>query len=180
MSTKPIQEFIIRSEKNLRIAVAVAETWPKARSQLVSGFLNRLDARLKRKLKGWELWREHEFFNDMWAGYWVAKPAWEDRYWIGFECGRMDIGIARITDNTRKHPLSPELLAAAQTIHPSAKSSPWWEAWVTLRSPAPDWRKPDVMWRMHKDAEFLTDVADQLLEIVEVSEHIIDRLVRKK
>ena len=36
------------------------------------------------------------------------------------------------------------------------------------------------LWRMYKDAEFVTDLADQLLGIVEVSEHIIDRLVRKK
>ena len=49
-----------------------------------------------------------------------------------------------------------------------------------LRSPAPDWSKPDVLWRMHKDPEFVTDLANQLLEIAEVSEHIIDRLVRKK
>jgi hypothetical protein len=184
MSTKPIQEFIIQSEENLRIAAAVAETWPEARSQLVSAFLDRLDTRLKGKLKGWETFRQHDFFNDYWAGYYVAKPAWGKVYGIGFECikhgGTMDLGISRGTNNTQKQPLSPELLDAVQSIHPSAKSHPWWEAFVTLRSPAPDWRKPDVLWRMHKDAEFLTDVADQLVEIAEVSEHVIDRLVRKK
>jgi hypothetical protein len=184
MSTKPIQEFIIQSKENLRIAAAVAETWPEARSQLVSAFLDRLDTRLKGKLKEWETFRQHDFFNDHWAGYYVAKPAWGKVYAIGFECvqhgGTMYLGISRKTNDTRKQPLSPELLGAVKTIHPSAKSHPWYEAFVTLRSPAPDWRKPDVLWRMHKDTEFLTNVADQLLELAKVSGHIIDRLVRNK
>lgn len=43
-----------------------------------------------------------------------------------------------------------------------------------------DWRKPEALWRMHKDPAFLTDVADQLMEILEVSEPVIDKLTRKQ
>jgi hypothetical protein len=74
-----------------------------------------------------------------------------------------------------------ELLTALQTIHPSAKSHPGWR-WVyaMLRSPEPDWSKPDVLWRMHNDPKFVTDFANELLAIAKVTEHIIDRLVRNK
>jgi hypothetical protein len=49
-----------------------------------------------------------------------------------------------------------------------------------MQSPAADWRKPEVLWRIHKDKSFLDDVAEQLLGVAEVSESIIDRLARKK
>ena len=54
MKTDPIQDYILKSEQNLRIAAAVGEAWPDAREKLVSAFLDRLDTRLKRKLKGWK------------------------------------------------------------------------------------------------------------------------------
>jgi len=57
MKTEPIQDYILKSEQNLRIAAAVAEGWPDAREKLVSAFLDRLDMRLKRKLKGWKFGR---------------------------------------------------------------------------------------------------------------------------
>jgi hypothetical protein len=49
-----------------------------------------------------------------------------------------------------------------------------------MPSPAPDWRKPEVLWRIHTDPKFLTDVADQLFEIAEVSAPIIDELAKKR
>lgn len=91
----------------------------------------------------------------------------------------MVFGIVRGNADTRKQPLCEELLNAVQKKHPSVKSNSWWEARVVMRSPAPDWRKPEVLWRLHKDGNFLTEVAQQLLEIVGVSELIIDRLSRK-
>ena len=91
----------------------------------------------------------------------------------------MIIGVGRITNDTRKVPLHPPLLSAVQKILPSAKSHAWWEARVTMHTPAADWRKPEVLWRMHTDGRFLGEVAEQLLAIVKVSERIIDRLPRK-
>jgi hypothetical protein len=183
VSTKSIQKFILQSEGNFRIAAAVAEAWREARRQLMSSFLDRLETRLTTKLKGWKSWRDPNFFKTS-AGYYIAKPEWEESYWIGFECwpdgSRIDIGISWETDNVRKQAVA-ELLTALQTIYPSAKSTLGY-GWVyaMLRSPASDWSKPDVLWQMHKDPEFVTDLANQLLAIAKVSEHIIDRLVRNK
>ena len=185
MNTKSIQKFILQSEGNFHIAAAVAEAWPEAKTQLMSSFLDSLEILLMGKLKGWKPQRDSNFFKAT-AGYYITKPKWGESYWIGFECypdgSRVDIGITWETDNTRKQALA-ELLTALQRIYPSAKiwSNPrlkW--VYAMLRSPAPDWSKPDVLWRMHKDPEFVTDLANQLLEIAKVSEHIINRLVRKK
>ena len=37
MKTDPIEDYILKSEHNLRIAAAVGEAWPDARERLVSG-----------------------------------------------------------------------------------------------------------------------------------------------
>ena len=69
MKTDPIQDYILKSEQNLRIAASVGEAWLDAREKLVSTFLDRLETRLKRKLKGWEFTRDGRFFVDGYPGY---------------------------------------------------------------------------------------------------------------
>ena len=183
MKSDTIEDYILKSERNLGVAAAVATAWPEARAKLISTFLGRLASRLKKKLKGWnyEQW-DGRFFLDPHPGFSIWKPSWK-LHAIAlqpFQYGvRMDIGVIRTTDNTQKLPLHESLLSAVQKILPSAKSNPWWEAWVPMHSPATDWRKPEVLWRIHKDPAFLTHVANQLLEIAEVSAPIIDGLARK-
>jgi hypothetical protein len=71
-------------------------------------------------------------------------------------------------------------LTAIGKPYPSAIAGKWWEAKMTMRSPAADWQQPDVLWRMHKDRSFLENVAEQLLEVARISEPIVDRLVQRK
>ena len=184
MKSDAIQDFILKTEQNLRLASAVGDAWPKARGRLVSDFLDRLDSRLKKELRGWESEQQGKsFFIDAYAGYYIWKPRWEQLS-VGLQCNyhgeQMVIGVARSTDNSRKQPRCPQLLDVAQKINPSATSTTWWEARIILQSPAVDWRKPEVLWQMHKDPQFLADVADQLLEIAEACSPIIDRWTRKK
>src|SRR5262249_7088372 len=153
----------LQSEGNFRIAAAVAEALREARRQLMSSFLDRLETRLMKKLKGWKPWRDSNFFKAT-AGYYITKTKWRERYWIGFECypdgSRIDIGISWEIDNIRKQGLA-ELLTALQGIYPSAKYIPAYD-WVFARldSPERDWSKPDVLWRMHKDPTFVIDLAN--------------------
>ena len=70
----------------------------------------------------------------------------------------MDIGVIRDTSNRKVLPMNPLLLSAVQEIHESAKSTSWWEARVVMHTPEPSWRKPEALWRMHTDAEFLKSV----------------------
>lgn len=184
MKSNPIHDYILKSKSNLSVASAIETEWPEARAKLVSAFLGRLGARLKKKLKGWDggPW-ESRFFLDQWAGFSVEKPAWKQRA-IALQCIRfgdgMQMGVCRATKDTGKLPLHEPLLLAVRQVFPSATSSSWWEACVTMHSPAPDWRKPEVLWRIHKDPAFLIDVANQLLEIAEVTAPIIDGLAKKR
>jgi hypothetical protein len=183
MKSDALQDYLLKNEHNLSLAVAVADAWLETRLIIVSGFLARLDERLKKKLRGWKSERYDTFFVDPYPSFFVSKPEWV-HYSIGIQAANygedITLGIARDTNDKRKVPLEPSLLRAVQQIHPSANSHGWWEARVRLRSPATDWRKPEVLWRMHTKTEFLSDVANQILEIAKVSEPLIDRVVRKK
>ena len=182
MKTDPIRDYILKSEQNLRIGATVGEAWPDARRKLVSGFLDRLDTRLKRTLKGWESSREGHFFVDAYSTYYFWKPAWEG-YYMALSCyargERMIFGVVLEKIRKGKQP-SEELLEAVRTVQPSARPDLWWEARVTMNAPAADWRKPEVLWQMHKDNKFLASVAEQLLEVATISAPIVDRLVRRK
>jgi hypothetical protein len=184
MKNEPVQDYILKSERNLAVAAAVGEAWPQVRGKLVSAFLDRLDSRLKKKLKGWKSEQDGEgFFNKPYPGYYIGKPAWNGQYWIRLECyeygNKMVFGVAREHSIIGKRPHCEELFATMKDINPSVTSHKWWEARTTMRSPAPDWRKPEVLWQMHKDGKFLNDVAEQLLEVAEISGPFIDRWVRK-
>jgi hypothetical protein len=184
MKDNPIQEFILKNERNLRIAAAVAESWTETREQLVSGFLGRLESKLAKKLKGWKFEREGTYFVDRWSNFLLWKPAWEDQYYVSLTCensGRkMTFGVVRSNELVRKRKFCPELVAAVRRIYPSARPTKYWEAVIDMHSPADDWRKPEVLWRMHTDHTFLEEVSDQLLQVARISKPILDRLVRKK
>jgi hypothetical protein len=185
MNADPIQAYILKNERNFHIAAAVGAAWPDVRNTIVSGFLDRLDSRLKRKLKGWESDRYGVLFLGKWSGYCISKPEWDEQYYIHLLFGEygknMAFGVGRDFKQFGKRPFCDDLLSAVARLHPSARQQkPWWEAQVSMRSPATDWSKPEVLWRAYKDQKFLEDVAEQLLEVAEVSKLIINRLVRKK
>jgi hypothetical protein len=149
----------------------------------MSSFLDRLDIQLMRKLKGWKPWRDSNFFK-AYAGYYITKPEWGESYWIGFECypdgSRVDIGITWETDNTRKQALAELLTAAADIPLSRDLVRPTLELGLCdMRSPSPTGASRMCCGECIRP-KFVTDLANQLLKIVEVSEHIIDRLVRKK
>jgi hypothetical protein len=184
MNTKPIKEFIIQSEENLRIAEAVVEAMPAARQKMVDDFLTRLEARLKTKLTGWKFERDKDFFIKNWAKTVFWKPEWRGQYMLALEFAdygkEMVFGVKRDKDNIGDRPLCEELLNAIKQVNSTANFEKWWwEARIPMDSPAADWRRPDILWRMHTDEQFLEDVAEQILEVAKVSEPIVDKLVQK-
>jgi hypothetical protein len=183
MKTDPIEGYILKNQHNFRIAAAINEAWLGAREKLVSAFFDRLESRLKRKLKGYEYSREGQFFVDGYPGYYFWKPAWEE-FSIGLECyeygERMLFGLERDTPRVGKRVVSEQLLNAVRQLHPSVRADSWWGARIVMTSPASDWRKPEVLWKMHKDPAFLESVAEQLVDLAKVSEKVIARIERKK
>lgn len=186
MINDPIRDFILESEKNLQVASAVNEAWQNARKEIVDNFLNRLEKRLKKTLKDWNSERDYRPLVDKWAWFAIGKPAWGKQFKValGFEnfAKRMVFGVLRGTESTPRRPLSPEVVGALQKHESfrSAISLKWWEAKLTMRSPAPDWSKPEVLWRLYKDPSFLEEVVEHLVAVAGLCEPIVDRLVRKK
>ena len=191
MKTNPIQDFILKSEHNLRIAATVNEMWPEVREKIVSGFLDRLTSRLRKKLKGWDFENWGRCFIEPVPCFYFWKPAWkaqhsEPQYYVSLQFedyGRkMTFGLARNygLKHIKKRAHCPELLTAVGKLQPSASAKTWWEAKVNMRSPAADWTTPQALWRMQKDGKFLEEVAEQLVQVAQTCTPIIDRLVREK
>lgn len=184
MNSESIQELILQSEKNLRNAEAVAEAFPEARRKMADNFLNRLEARLKTNLKGWSFERERVFFDADWPWFYFWKPAWKNQYGVCLTCGNhgkeMGFGVCRDYKKIGKRPFRKEILNAIKEFYPSANTFDWWEAYIGMKNPAANWRKPEILWRMHKDKEFLNEVVEQLLHVANISERILDRLIRRK
>jgi hypothetical protein len=140
--------------------------------------------KLIKQFKGWKFDIGGRFFIEPhpYLSFW--KRAWENQYWIILQSNnygeKMLFGVGRDAIQIAKRPFCMELLDVVRMLHPSARSTKWYEAQVTMRSPAADWRKTEVLWRMHTDKLFLNDVAEQLLEIAKNTEHIIDKLARQK
>jgi hypothetical protein len=136
------------------------------------------------KLEGWESSRTERFLVDDYASCDFCKPAWGGEYFLGLQAGKygseITIGVWRKRSKVLNRPFSTELLDAVQKNHPTACfMKPWWDVAVTMKSPASDWRKPDVLWKMNQDSTFLDDVAEQLLDLAKTSAPIIDGLVQK-
>jgi len=184
MNKQSIQDFILKNPNNLSIAAAVQEAWFDVRQKIVSRFCDRLDSRLGKRFRGWKFQRWERFFVDAWPCYYFWKSPWDRQYYICLECGNygdtVSFGVMRDKDYIAKRQLSQELLDVVRELYPSASSNSWWEAGVPMRSPAADWRKPEVLWRIHKDEKFLEEVAQQLTEVANVCEPIVDRLARTK
>lgn len=182
MTTKPVEDFILGSERDLRIAAAVVEAWPNVRQRVLIHFFNRLENSLKRKLTGWEFELWGRFFADAYPGFYVRKPVWKAEYSINLECWnhgeKMIFGVWRDEELLKGRGFSGAILSAVQAHFPSARARKWWEAEITLHSPPGDWRQPDVLWRIYKDETFLNDIAGQLREVALIAEPLIDRLVR--
>jgi hypothetical protein len=82
-------------------------------------------------------------------------------------------------EHIKKRPRSNKLLTAVREHYPTARDHRWWEAYVTMQPP--DWRKPEVLWRMRdENNEFLDVVVEQLLEVAKTSAPFVDQLAGKK
>src|SRR6266446_4549743 len=170
MNSDPVQDYILEDKNHLRIAAAVNDAWPKVRKRLVSDFLDRLERalRLKKELEGWEFEPWNCPFEDWEAEFDFGKPAWKDEYYVSLYFGdrgqEVYFGLARNADKERikNCSLCPELLTAVKEHYPSSRASKWWEARVTVASLPDDWGKPEVLWRMCENDEFLNEVAERL------------------
>jgi len=178
----PVKQFIAESERNLEIATAIYEQYEEAREAVVKAFLARLETDLKPKLKGWLFSYDSPFFTSNYGKFSLRKQSWKDGYAIMLEANdwgeRMIYGVWRDEGVIGSVPRSAELLGAVRKKLPDATSRKWYEAEIQMTSPAKNWRKPTVLWRMSTDVAFREEVKALLLEIIQLSEKWIDAVVK--
>lgn len=178
MTNDAVHDFILANQDNLRVAAAVCDVWPEVRDSVVIGFLDRLNSRLMDNLKGWESEIDGSL-QQKYSGACFRKRGWEN-YWLCLQAQefgeRIVFGVMREKETIGKRPFNDELFDA---IPQTGTRNAWWEVMIKMRSPAADWRKPDVLWRMQTDDKFLQDVQEQLLDVAKISEPIMDRWLQK-
>ena len=113
----------------------------------------------------------------------MFKKPWKERYRIRIEAyqfgrGGMGFGVWRDPELVGRIPLPAELLAAVKEDFPRATSRDYFEAEISMTSPAADWRTPKTLWRIHSDEAFRAEVEALLLQIVTLTEEHIDALVK--
>lgn len=180
MSNDGIQSFILKSAENLRIAAAVHEAWPEVRHRIGSGFLSRLERHLAAALPGWKPLVWERYFIDQWACFYWFKPGWTSQYYVALQASQfgevMELGIQRDQDEISSRPHDERVLDIVRRLHPSARQAAWWEAKVLLRSPASDWRSPEILWRMQHEQAFLNTVATQMIDLSKAVESTVDSM----
>ena len=79
--TTPIADFILQSERNLRIAAAVHDEWEAVKDTLARGFCDRLEAVLKKEMPEWKF-AHCGLLPERWGSFEFWKPKWEQQYRI--------------------------------------------------------------------------------------------------
>jgi hypothetical protein len=176
----PVTEFISASRQNLEIAEAIYAQYEMARERIIQGFFARLGENLINKLPGWSREYAPTFFMERYGQFSIWKESWQGHYRFAIEAydwgAGMIGGVWRDENALGGVSRNSEILAAINKLHPRdrCRDRVWFEAEVTLRSPAADWRKPEVLWRIHSDAQFLAEVEALFLGWVKSAERLVD------
>jgi hypothetical protein len=163
----------------------VYQEFENARDALIADFFARVTKILKnqRRFQSWEMNYGGGFFIERYAAYRLRKKAWTSKYDIRIEAyeygNRMIYGVWRDKDQLPRVERNSALLQTVREKIPGVKlrSRDYFEAEITMDYPEPDWRRPKVLWRMAQDRKFDIEVADLLVEIADISERYVDRLV---
>ena len=132
MNSYPVQDYVLESKDNLRIAVAVSDAWAEAGPKLVSAFLDRLRSRLEQTLKGWEFSKWNCYLKDSESGFDFWKPAWKGEYYVALHFWghghEVVFGLGRDADqeDVKKRLHCDPLLAAIRERYISASATKWW------------------------------------------------------
>lgn len=179
----PITKFMLETAENFQVAHAIHEHYDAARAELLDSFFERLAEELSTTHPQWEYdWTE--FFTGEFGQFKTCKKAWDWRYVVAIEAqkhgNRMAYGVWRNEDRISQAPRDATLHGLVSKKLPHVrKSRRWFEAEIYLTSPAPDWRLPEVLWRMHKEPEFLKEIASLMREMMDLTEKRVDELVTK-
>jgi hypothetical protein len=168
------QMFLLGDIRRLELAAHVTDAWIGLKSRIWAEFLVRLEIRLARQLSIVDRRTDDGPFVGggryptfkIWLTGWPTTRALALQSAEGGKVVRF--GIVRETNCRTQLPMKPEILNSIREGFPNASDKgvgSWWEAFIPMTSPASDWSRPDVMFRMHGEASFLEEVATQLRHV---------------
>lgn len=182
----PVTKFITASQSNLEIAAAVYDNYEAGREQILKSFFKKLAKRLTAKHPDWESEYAPALFSERYGRFGIWKRLWKGHYRLvieGYNWGeRMIGGVWRDEFYLKGVPLNPKILPAIKELHNRDKcvSRGYYEAEVTLRFPASDWREPATLWRIHTDPRFLEEVEALFRSWMDIASPILDAAYKKK
>ncbi len=177
----PVVEFLSLSRENLEVATVIHEQYAAARGEILKRFFEKLGDRLIQDRPEWDWGYSLEFFVDRYGAFWVAKESWRGEYEVRIEASdwgnELVGGVWRNVSILNGREIDRAILTEFELQIPSAQAAQWYEAYVPITSPVPDWRQPEALWRMQSDDRFLEDVASQFNLWIEIAEQHVDAVV---
>ncbi len=189
-----VRQFVLESDDNLRTALAVFDSWPRIRNEVVARFLTKLRGFVQEDLHGTvesadDLRVESSFTgssrND---GLWAYRAAWasgDTRPYVWLAHDSTDprswyLGVG-FDPKRRASPEEEEIqkrLASEQGLRGGNHSADW--PWFHyLKGDFADWSP--LIFRMHEEAQepgdLLKDLATEFREFAEVAIPVIDQIL---
>lgn len=185
---KEVRDFILASDDNVRTAIAVAETWPETRNEVVRRFLKALRERTADDLRAIEDLRIDSDFarrgrND---GVWVYRTTWPtdggmpplvrllhdggvSNWYVG-----VDLELSNCAADVGER-LKERLRLA---MPPGGESTPGWP-WYRYLDEHKDWAP--LVARLHMETgnggELMNYFSHSLVEVAEVAVPVIDEVL---
>lgn len=176
-----ILEHALENENNLKMTLDIAFVYPDLRRRIIVAFLEKLDRFVRQQLdeSQWNLNSElHANPFKKYAGFFVAKKAWAERYQVRLSAEKsgaryMIIGVAKEAETL---PSIEGLKQELDTQIRQATASSWWDWYHQLEHPYGDWDNKDALIKMY-DGAAVDALGNYFIRIVSVAAPTIDRHV---
>jgi len=175
-----VASFMTDSQENLAIATSVYDQYETVRQRILREFFAKLRHRLIKNRSGW--WSEYAppFFTTTYGAFKIAKDSWSGEYEIRIEAydfgDKMIGGVSRCKE-VKGRPYCAPIFEAFKEANWPARQRASYEAEVTIKSPAADWRTAETLWRIKTKPEFLDEVEGMFLSWIKISEPLLDKFV---
>ena len=190
-----VKRFVLESDDNLRTALAVFDSWPRIRNDVVARFLARLSGLVEEGLRGAlqsaDDLRVRSSFSGSYRndGVWAYRPAWSASggtrpyVWLAHDSGDpkswyLGVGFDPRGRGSPEEELIQERLSEERELRDGSYSANWpWYRY--LDGDLADWSP--LIVRLHQEAQepgdLLRNLATEFRELAAVAIPIIDEVL---
>jgi len=178
-----ILEHALENENNLKMTLDIGNAYQELRRRIIVAFLEKLQHFVRQQLNESQWNLNPELLSNpfkKYAGFFVAKKAWAERYSVGFQADQSDaryliVGVAKQAESL------PSIEGLKQTLDSQirqGKPSAQWDWYHELKHPYFNWDNKEALIKLY-DGSAVTDLGTYLLRIVTLAAPVIDRHVSK-